>query len=111
MSTEAVDPKALDRHECGACGYIYEPTEGDSKRKIAPGTAFELLPEDWRCPVCTSRKVQFRNIGPRGAPSGFEENLGFGFGVNALTPGQKSLLIFGGLVVFFLFFISLYGLR
>jgi hypothetical protein len=46
-----------------------------------------------------------------GAPSGFEENLKFGLGVNSLTPGQKNLLIFGALALGFLFFLSLYGLQ
>lgn len=111
MSTEVVDPQSLDRHECGACGYIYEPDKGDSKSQIAPGTPFEELPSNWRCPVCGARTSQFRNLGPVGNPSGFKENLGYGLGVNTLTPGQKNLLIFGALAVGFLLFLSLYGLQ
>ena len=103
--------QAPPHYECGACGYIYEPEKGDRKRKVPPNTLFIDLPSDWRCPVCNSRRTQFRNIGSQGAPSGFQENLGYGFGVNSLTPGQKSLLIFGGLGLAFLFFMSLYGLN
>lgn len=110
MSTETIDPKSLDRYECGACGYIYEPSKGDGKQ-VPPGTAFEDLPSDWRCPVCGARAKQFNNLGPRGNPSGFKENLGYGLGVNSLTPNQKNLLIFGGLALAFLFFLSLYGLH
>jgi hypothetical protein len=31
--------------------------------------------------------------------------------VNTLTPGQKNLLIFGGLILAVLFFLSMYGLQ
>lgn len=111
MSTETQDLAALDRHECQACGYIYEPTKGDDKRQVPPGTPFTELPDDWRCPVCGARTSRFSNIGIQGSPSGFTENLGYGLGVNTLTPGQKNILIFGGLVLVFLFFMSLYGLQ
>lgn len=111
MSNQAVDAKALDRYECGACGYIYEPIKGDSKTDISPGTPFEELPANWRCPVCGVRKTQFRNVGAAGSPSGFQENLKYGLGVNNLTPGQKNILIFGALALGVIFFLSLYGLR
>ncbi|MEM1171440.1 MAG: rubredoxin [Cyanobacteria bacterium P01_H01_bin.35] len=101
----------LDRYECRACGYVYEPNKGSSTGKIAPGTAFSDLPLVWRCPVCGASKVQFMNVGPIEGPSGFKENLGYGLGVNTLTPSQKNILIFGGLALGFLFFLSLYGLR
>lgn len=111
MSEPTVDTQALDCYECRSCGYVYEPTKGDDKRDIPGGTPFVELPTDWRCPVCGVKKVQFVNVGVKGAPSGFQENLGYGLGVNNLTPGQKNLLIFGALALGFLFFISLYGLR
>ena len=97
--------------ECRSCGYMYEPAKGDGKSKTPPGTLFETLPDLWRCPVCGVGKAQFVNAGASGAPSGFEENLSYGLGVNKLTPGQKNLLIFGALALGFLFFISLYGLK
>lgn len=109
-TSEAVDPKTLDRYECDACGYIYEPVKGDGV-KISAGTPFREISSTWRCPVCGAPKRQFRNIGPVGSPSGFKENLGYGVGVNTLTPGQKNILIFGGLVLGFIFFMSLYGLK
>jgi rubredoxin len=109
--TEVLSPIDMDCYECRACGYSYEPVKGDSRVNIAPGTPFEELPLNWRCPVCSAPKRQFSNIGPVNAPSGFKENLGYGLGVNTLTPGQKNILIFGSLALGFLFFISLYGLR
>jgi rubredoxin len=110
MSIQTVNT-TLDRHECQACGYVYEPIKGDEKQDIPPGVLFESLPEDWRCPVCGARSSRFSNIGTDGSASGFKENLKYGFGVNSMTPDQKNLLIFGGLFLVFLFFISLYGLQ
>lgn len=111
MSTETADPQQLDRHECLICGYVYEPVKGDNKGQIPGGTSFEELPSDWRCPVCGARKSQFKGVGPQGKPSGFQENLRYGLGVNSLTPAQKNILIFGTLALAFLAFISLYGLQ
>ncbi len=109
MSTQTVDPP-LDRHECQACGYVYDPIKGDNTRDIPPGVPFESLTENWRCPVCGARSSRFSNLGTDGSASGFKENLKYGFG-NSMTPDQKNLLIFGGLFLAFLFFISLYGLQ
>lgn len=100
----------LHRFECGACGYIYEPEKGDAKRGITEGTAFTDLPHKWHCPVCGTNKKRFADIGIKSKPSGFQENLGFGFGVNTMTPTQKNLLIFGSLALGFIFFMSLYAL-
>lgn len=100
----------LDCYECRSCGYTYEPLKGDNRRQVPGNTAFTSLVEDWRCPVCGAPKVQFANVGPKGTPSGFKENLGYGFGVNTLTPGQKNILIFGSLGVFFLLFLAFYGM-
>jgi rubredoxin len=100
------------RYECRSCGFVYDPEEGIGKLAIAPGTPFSALdPIGFRCPVCRSRVGAFRDIGPRNKPSGVEENLNFGLGVNKLTPGQKNVLIFGGFALAFAFFLSLYSLR
>ena len=108
---ETSDPRT-HRFECRSCGYVYDPNEGVKKLGITVGTAFEDLdPIGFRCPVCRSRVGAFTDIGPRSKASGFEENLNFGLGVNRLTPGQKNVLIFGGLALGFAFFLSLYSLR
>ena len=109
---EPADDPAEHRFECRSCGYVYDPAEGVRKLGIEPGTPFaELDPVAFRCPVCRSRVAAFRDIGPRSKPSGFEENLNYGIGVNRLTPGQKNVLIFGGFALAFAFFLSLYSLR
>lgn len=107
---EEQDPKELDRYECRSCGYTYEPAKGDGQ-SIEPGTPFTELPLTWRCPVCGSKASAFANVGPVGNPSGFKENLGYGLGVNTLTPGQKNILIYGAMALAILFFLSLYGLK
>jgi rubredoxin len=100
------------RFECRSCGFVYDPAEGVRKLGIESGTPFSALdPVGFRCPVCRSRVGAFKDIGPRDKPSGFEENLDFGFGVNRLTPGQKNVLIFGGFALAIAFFLSLYSLR
>ena len=68
---------------------------GDDKHDIPSGILFAELPTNWRCPVCSAKKTAFANIGPAGTASGFKENLGYGLGVNNLTPTQKNILIFG----------------
>jgi rubredoxin len=77
MSSQTPLLEPLDRYECRACGYVYEPEKGDS-RQITPGTAFSDLPAKWACPVCSAPVSKFDNIGPVGSPSGFKENLSYG---------------------------------
>jgi len=107
----ASDP-ASHRFECRSCGFVYDPAEGVRKLGIEAGTPFSQLDAaSFRCPVCRSRVVAFKDIGPRNKASGFEENLNYGLGVNRLTPGQKNVLIFGGFALAIAFFLSLYSLR
>jgi rubredoxin len=115
--TEAVAVAVADdpdshRFECRSCGFVYDPGEGIKKLGVEAGTPFSAMdPLSFRCPVCRSSIKAFKDIGPRNKPSGFEENLGYGLGVNQLTPGQKNVLIFGGFALAFAFFLSLYSLR
>lgn len=49
----------MKKYKCLICGYIYDPLEGDPDGGVAPGTAFEDVPEDWHCPVCGVCKEDF----------------------------------------------------
>ena len=49
----------MAKYICDVCGYEYDPAVGDEEHGIAPGTAFESLPEDWTCPLCGVGKDQF----------------------------------------------------
>ena len=47
------------KYVCTACGYIYDPAEGDVDNGIAAGTEFDQLPDDCMCPVCGATKDMF----------------------------------------------------
>ena len=101
-----------NRFECRSCGYIYDPSEGNKKLNILPNTPFLAIDGNtFVCPVCRAGKNLYKDIGPREKPSGFEENLTYGFGFNSLPSGQKNILIFGGLAFFAACFLSLYSLH
>ncbi len=51
--------KTMKKYVCDPCGYVYDPELGDPDNGIAPGTAFEDLPEDWVCPICGVGKEDF----------------------------------------------------
>jgi rubredoxin len=38
---------------------VYDPKAGDPDGGVPPGTPFESLPEDWKCPVCGASKKYF----------------------------------------------------
>lgn len=49
----------MKKYRCTICGHIYDPAEGDPPAGIAPGTAFEDIPDDWTCPICGVGKEDF----------------------------------------------------
>lgn len=53
---------ALQKYICGDCDYIYDPEKGDPTQNVAPGTAFEDLPDSWECPECGAPKSEFYPI-------------------------------------------------
>ncbi|MBR0368920.1 MAG: MBL fold metallo-hydrolase [Clostridia bacterium] len=50
--TEVAAAQATGKYICSVCGYVYDPAEHD-------GTAFDDLPEDWKCPRCKQPKSKF----------------------------------------------------
>jgi rubredoxin len=44
------------------CGWIYEQELGDPMGDILPGTAWEDIPEDWKCPDCGEPKSAFEMV-------------------------------------------------
>lgn len=47
------------KYVCNACGWVYDEEVGCPEQGIAPGTAFEDLPEDFTCPLCGVGKDEF----------------------------------------------------
>ena len=52
----------MKKYVCSVCGWEYDPAVGDPDNGIAPGTAFEDLPEDFVCPVRGVGKDQFEAV-------------------------------------------------
>jgi rubredoxin len=52
----------MDKYVCTVCGYVYDPAEGDPDSGVAPGTAFEDIPDDWVCPLCGVGKEDFEKV-------------------------------------------------
>jgi rubredoxin len=49
----------MDKYRCTICSYVYDPEVGDPDNGIEPGTSFENIPDEWRCPVCGALKKYF----------------------------------------------------
>jgi len=62
-----VKPQEMWQCQFTNCGFIYDPSRGDKKGKIPPGTRFEDLPDDWKCPCCGSSKNMFRPLAGPGS--------------------------------------------
>jgi rubredoxin len=52
----------MKKWQCIVCGFIYDEAEGFEEEGIAPGTAWEDIPEDWVCPECGVGKADFEMI-------------------------------------------------
>ena len=50
----------MKKWKCSVCGRVYDPAKGDPEGGVAPGTAFEDIPDDWTCPECDSPKSAYR---------------------------------------------------
>ncbi|MBD3379792.1 MAG: hypothetical protein GF408_04950 [Candidatus Omnitrophica bacterium] len=63
-SEEAGEAKAGNggKYRCKVCGYIYDPSKGDTDNGVDPGTPFKDLPDDWKCPECGAAKDMFEKV-------------------------------------------------
>lgn len=71
IAAEEKEPEHDHEHEyifdgqcwvCVICGFTYNPEEGDPSMGIPPGTPFEDLPEDYKCPICNASKEYFKKV-------------------------------------------------
>ncbi|MGA2934215.1 MAG: thiamine pyrophosphate-dependent enzyme [Methanomicrobiales archaeon] len=58
----------MARWLCQVCGYVYDETLGEKDTGTPPGTRFDDLPPDWKCPICGSGKEVFIKV-EEGAPA------------------------------------------
>lgn len=49
----------MKTYKCTVCGYVYREERGESRCDIPPKTAFEDLPDYFRCPTCNESKMAF----------------------------------------------------
>jgi glutamate synthase domain-containing protein 2 len=53
----------MARFRCDVCNtFEYDDTRGDSRTGIKPGTLLEDFPDDWRCPICDSKKEHLQPV-------------------------------------------------
>ena len=46
-------------YECDICGWEYNEEAGAEEYGIAPGTKWEDIPVDFKCPLCKAPKEKF----------------------------------------------------
>ncbi len=52
----------MSKWRCTVCDYIYDPRAGDPDNGVEPGTAWENVPDDWVCPICSVGKELFEEV-------------------------------------------------
>ena len=56
------DHSSVTAYICSACGWVYKPHKGDPDYGVAPGTAFDDLPDNWCCAVCAVPADNFEPV-------------------------------------------------
>ena len=59
----------MKQYVCSICSYTYDETKGIPEAGIAPGTKWEDLPDDWKCPICKAGKEAFHTKQEQAAPA------------------------------------------
>jgi len=54
--------QAFKQWVCIICGWVYDEAAGWPEDGIAPGTRWEDIPADWRCPECDVGKEDFAMV-------------------------------------------------
>jgi len=47
---------------CVICGFVYEEEKGLPDEGIPPGTQWDKVPDDWKCPDCGAGKEDFELV-------------------------------------------------
>lgn len=59
---DAARKRQFRRFMCLGCGFLYDEERGWPDEGIAPGTRWDDIPADWRCPDCGTAKAQFEMV-------------------------------------------------
>lgn len=52
----------MKSYMCVICGFVYEEEKGRPEEGILPGTRWDDVPENWKCPDCGAAKADFEMI-------------------------------------------------
>ena len=52
----------MAKYVCDICNWEYDEAAGLPDQGIAPGTKWEELPEDFKCPLCGASKDMFTQL-------------------------------------------------
>lgn len=47
---------------CVICGWIYDEAKGAPEEGLMPGTRWEDIPLNWKCPECGAMKSDFQMV-------------------------------------------------
>jgi rubredoxin len=51
---------SMKKWRCLVCDFVYDEAKGLPEEGIAPGTAWEDIPDSWTCPDCGAAKSDFQ---------------------------------------------------
>jgi len=61
MSSESIELN-MKTYQCIVCGFIYNEVAGLPEEGVAPGTKWDDIPADWKCPDCGVAKSDFEMV-------------------------------------------------
>ena len=53
---------SMKAYMCVICGFVHEEAKGHPESGIEPGTKWDDIPLNWRCPDCGAGKEDFEMI-------------------------------------------------
>ena len=53
---------SMKTYMCVICGFLYDEEQGLPDEGIAPGTKWEDVPMNWKCPECGAGKEDFEMV-------------------------------------------------
>lgn len=89
----------MSKFVCTICGYIYDETQGYADDNISPGTSWDEVPSDWKCPICTAPKSLFNIVDEpnSSAEVSSDEDISLGLPEEVLYSNGELSAIFSNL--------------